>query len=428
MQRPQINAAAMTTPVPPTPGGTPTANYLSFVNGDWATIDKENNTTIIKSPDGKTIQRPKVMLNKNTYNNDSSTMNSNHNKEDGTSSPLKVIKPMDDSSSDDDSDDASRNTKDTGGFLSDDDLQIEIDDDDSSDDDEVKSLSKSKSFNSKFIDSSDDDDEHDFRRRPVERMTSGQLRQWDGFHNEVSTLVKIAMPNNLHQVSILLKQFDGREAELIQTLQTMCRRKESSTIPCNYKTSKQSKIHHSRGAISTETRDSIRRTSTMNGRKIDAIARIAAASTLDDQTKAVKPEYVVDENQYDHSYNNNHTHSGNHSDDDEDDDHSFWKSKVSLALSFDSNEDDDDNDDDFKHHRRHNPNDEDPSQIYSDEDDEEDDGSYEEGEADTYYDDEDDDEEDESNIFDDDDDEDASAGSSASWDEKYGNSNNNQWR
>jgi hypothetical protein len=309
-----------------------------------------------------------------------------------------------------------------------------------------------------MIDSSDDDNDHDFRRKPVGRMTSGQLRQWDGFHDTVSSLVKIAMPDHIHQVSILLKQFDGREAELIQTLQTMCRRKESSTIPCNYNnTTKQSKIHHSRGAISTVAKDSIRRTSTMIGRKIDAIARIAAASTLDDQTKAVKPEFVIDhnnENQYDpshHSHNHNHS---NDDDEDDDDDQSFWKSKISLALSFDSQDDDDDeeeeedNDEDFKHnhhHRRHHqhhhrPQDEDPSQIYSDEDDDE---SYHENEGDTYYDYDDDEEEEEeeeneSNMYtdneeeedDNDDDDDVSEGSSASWEEKYGNSTygNDQWR
>ena len=228
-----------------------------------------------------------------------------------------------------------------------------------------------------------------------------------------------------------MKQFDGREAELIHTLKTMCRRKHSSTIPCNYNSSKQSKIHHSRGAISTEARNSTRRTSTMNGRKIDAIARIAAASTLDDQSKAVKPEYVVDENQYDPTYsnNNNNDNSWNHGDDktdDHDDDQSFWKSKESLALSFDSQDDDNDKYDDDQDQQNYNQ-DEDPSQIYSDEDDD----SYDEDEGDTYYGDyNEEEEENESNIYDDDEGEydDASEGSTASWDEKYGNSNNYQSR
>ena len=279
-----------------------------------------------------------------------------------------------------------------------------------------------KSTKSMNLHSSDDENDDDFCRRPVGRMTSGQLRQWDGFHSEVSSLVKIAMPNNVHQVATLLKQFDGREAELIHTLQTMCRRMQSSTIPGNYY-KKSNAIHRSRGAISTEAKDSVRRTSTLRGRKIDAIARIAAASTLDDHTKAVKPEYVVDgddDDQYDRT------------NDDNDDDRSFF-SKISLSLSYAD-------DDVFNSPRRHKKSyDEDPSQIYSDDDndddDDEDDASYDEDEGDSYYDDDDDDDENETNIYDDDDeeeeeeeDDDASEGSSASWKDNHQQGTSHKWR
>jgi DNA-directed RNA polymerase subunit delta len=413
MVQPPFSSKVQQQPQQQQPSATPSrnVNYLSFVNGDWATIERDNpsSTTNIKSPDGKTIRRPKIMLRPGSYhNNDDNNNNSSHHGSTTNDGINKVVANQslpndpnnnDYTSSDDDNEEdmsSSRNTKNNNGFLSDDDGAIEIDDDDfdssssSSDDaNDSKKLNHHKSFVS--TDGAEWKDVDDAPKRSVGRTKSGQVQPWDGFRIvEVTALMKLAMPGNSHPVSDLLKQFAGREAELIQTLQTMCRRN---------KTKKHQPIHHSRGAISKEGVDSRRRTGTIVGRRIDAIARIAAASTLDDQTKAVKPEFVVDGTNREDTY----------------DDQSFWGSKTSLSFSSHSNEENDNdpyNDDD---------DDNDPSQLYDD-DDGEDEESYDNNE-DSYYDD-DEEEQDENdgityNV--DDDEEDASEGSSASWDNNVRN-------
>jgi hypothetical protein len=53
-------------------------------------------------------------------------------------------------------------------------------------------------------------------------------------------------------------------------------------------------VHRSRGVIAQLDESLARRTSSIVGRKIDAIASIATVSTLDDQTQAIKAEYVRD--------------------------------------------------------------------------------------------------------------------------------------
>jgi hypothetical protein len=240
-------------------------SYLALEQGDWASLLPAN-PLLIKSPEGKL--RPTIH---------------------GSQQTLDATKPMatgrsvsgGSSSSEEDSV-TSRNTRDTGIF-SEDELELEINSSDEDEDDEKMIPASAATV---------DVPESPEVRRQVARMTSGQLRRWDGFHEQVVALVKVALPDQAGQVSALMKRFAGREAELIQTLQTMCRRLQST--PSHAK--KQS-IHHSRGLIARTGVSSPRRISAIAGRKMDALARIAAANTLDDQTRAVKPEYVVDDEQ-----------------------------------------------------------------------------------------------------------------------------------
>jgi hypothetical protein len=326
--------------VPPTPVSAATAkNYLALVHGDWNSFEKD---PIMKSPDGK-VRRP-----------------IKKKKKDGQKVDLGNMYLTDDSASSDDDSTSSRNTRD-GGFVSEDEFEVEID---SSDDDDE---SVEKQVHGQTMTDDENDAATDFRRQ-VSRMTSGQLRRWDGFNNEVIDLIKIAMPDNLNKVSILMKQFAGREAELIQTLQTMCRRQES-TPSCKKKQS----IHHSRGAISNTSIRSPRRISVIAGRKIDAIARIAAASTLDDQTKAVKPEYVVDDENQSFWQSRSTMNVTLYSDDDTEDYDNYDEHSQEDEVDYHSSFSDDDNDDD------------DENESYEDDDDEEeasyfDDVEYESGE------------------------------------------------
>lgn len=183
-----------------------------------------------------------------------------------------------------------------------------------------------------------DDDEPFEVQRKIARMSSGQLRRFDGFRAQVVELVKQAMPQKINQVPELMQQFAGREAELIQTLQTMCTRpRQSSTYVSNGRS-----VVKSRGAIAKLDEASTRRTHTISGRKIDAIASIAIASTIDDQMQALKAEYAVDDN-----YNRDHDR---YRDYDDDEGSSTEQDDEDSQQSYDDEENaDDDNDyDDYE--------------------------------------------------------------------------------
>lgn len=135
-----------------------------------------------------------------------------------------------------------------------------------------------------------DDDESTVVRIKSSCLTSVQIRRWNGYREQVIALVQQTMPSKMNQISELMQQFDGREAELVQTLQTVCNRPRHSP---SKRANQENIIHRSRGAI-RQSPQSPRR-SAFRLRNIHAIASIAAASTIDDYTQAVKPEYVMDD-------------------------------------------------------------------------------------------------------------------------------------
>jgi hypothetical protein len=309
----------------------PTNHLLALVHhGDWRDVDKAPE---MKSPDQK--QRRAVVA--------------------------SILCDSDDSSDDDDGDDDGRSSSESDAESEvsheEDEAKIEVFSDDDDDDDET--------VRSCCIVS--EGDEPTVVQRKLSRMTSGQLRRWDGFREQVTALVQQAMPDNLHQVASLMQQFASREAELVQTLQTMCHRQQS---PVGRRTNRPGVVHRSRGAIRNVGVQSPRRTSAIVGRKIYAIASIAAASTLDDHTVAVKPEYVVDNNTAWQT-----KHSGYTDDDPEEEDDSCGSSDDNTGAVFS-----DDNENDSG------------SESYEDEGDEE----SEEEESTTYYDDNDDSQDDRS--------------------------------
>ena len=151
------------------------------------------------------------------------------------------------------------------------------------------------------------DDKPEVISRKVSRMTSGQLRRWDGFESQVTRLVNETMPQHVNEIPKLMHKFAGREAELMQTLQGMANRSPWQRSRANIPKSKGIK--------------GVRRVYAV---QMDAVAIIAAACTLDDQLQAVKPEFVVDEG-----------HPGrNHDDDDStesDEDSQYYDSEESSS-------------------------------------------------------------------------------------------------
>jgi hypothetical protein len=188
----------------------------------------DTNPMLIKSPEGKlrsTMHDPKLK------------------KKDAAQQMATCRSVSDGSSSSEDDSVYSRNTRDMGIF-SEDELELKIYSSD--EDDEVDAAVLNK-LHASIV--TVDVPESPEVRRQVARLTSGQLRRWDGFHLQVVSLVKFALPDQVGQVSALMKRFAGREAKLIQT---MYRRLETapSCFHCRPENGDQSFWQNSKSGLS----------------------------------------------------------------------------------------------------------------------------------------------------------------------------------
>ena len=125
-----------------------------------------------------------------------------------------------------------------------------------------------------------------FIRRNITRMTSCQLRQWDGFQQQVEALVKEAMPGQADQIDKLLEQFAGRESELIQTLEKMTERACHRTNTAG--------VHRSRKMRTTRL--------AQTWQTSEAVAHIAAACTIDEGVSINTDFWKEDTSVYSNDY------------------------------------------------------------------------------------------------------------------------------
>lgn len=123
-------------------------------------------------------------------------------------------------------------------------------------------------------------------RRNITRMTSCQLRRWDGFRQQVEALVKETMPEQADQIDKLLEQFAGRESELIQTLEKLTERACHRTNTAG--------VHRSRKMRTTRL--------TQAWQSSEAVAHIAAACTIDEGVSINTDFWKEDTSVYSNDY------------------------------------------------------------------------------------------------------------------------------
>jgi len=178
-------------------------------------------------------------------------------------------------------------------------------------------------------------------RRNLSRMSSFQLRKWDGFRNQVEKLIKEAMPDNLDQVDKMMEQFAGREAELVQTLEKMTERAGRQF--------NKAAVHRSRQIMTTRH--------TQNWQTSEAVAHIAAACTIDEGVNIDTEFWKEDVSVYSNDFlmdatkgNNNNSDSESMSQIDESEESSYYseddasrsQSESVYTRDEDSNSYDDD--------------------------------------------------------------------------------------
>lgn len=175
------------------------------------------------------------------------------------------------------------------------------------------------------------DHEHEIKmRRKIARMRSAELRRWNGFKPQVQQLLeRCNMPHDSARADNLLEQFENREAELLASLQSM-----AAKFP-----------RQNRASIHKSKHLEMRIASYMSYGTAEALAHIAAASTLDENPIAVKPEYVVDK-PVEHSESEEYSSDSYYdNEDDEDDEDVEEESYESESESEEHDNYDDDNDD-----------------------------------------------------------------------------------